>query len=168
MKPGSMRRFAFAAIVSLASIAAPSTSDALPKVGEGRPSARAVDADDRAVDIGAITGRPILVVYEDKESLVISAELPGLKREEVEISLDGDILTLRGERKFEKEFEQRKEGDGRKVHRVERSYGSFARSFQLPTNVDAEKAHAQLTDGVLTLRLPKKEVVKGRKIEVKG
>jgi HSP20 family protein len=111
---------------------------------------------------------PQVDVFEDKESLVISAELPGMKREEVQISLDGDILTLRGERKFDKDFEQRKEGDGRKVHRVERSYGSFARSFQLPTNVDADKAHAQLVDGVLTLRLPKKEVVKGRKIEVKG
>jgi HSP20 family protein len=111
---------------------------------------------------------PQVDVYEDKESLVINAELPGLKREEVEISLDGDILTLRGERKLEKESESRKEGDGKRYHRVERSYGSFVRSFQLPSNVDGEKAHAQLADGVLTLRLPKKEVVKGRKIEVKG
>jgi HSP20 family protein len=110
---------------------------------------------------------PQVDVYEDKESLVISAELPGLKREEVEIALDGDILTLRGERKLEKDSE-RKEGEGKRFHRVERSYGSFVRSFQLPSNVDGEKAHAQLTDGVLTLRLPKKEVIKGRKIEVKG
>jgi HSP20 family protein len=122
---------------------------------------------------------PQVDVYEEKEALVITAELPGLKREEVDISLDGDILTLRGERKLEKYFENngkekenesaRKESEGgRKFHRVERSYGTFVRSFQLPTNVDAEKAQAQLTDGVLTLRLPKKDVVKGRKIEVRN
>jgi HSP20 family protein len=103
---------------------------------------------------------PQIDVQEDKEALYITAELPGLKREEVDISLDGEILTLRGERKHEKE-------EGRKYHRVERSYGVFVRSFQLPSNVDTEKSTAKLADGVLTLRLPKKDVVKARKIEVK-
>ena len=122
---------------------------------------------------GSADFAPQVDVYEDKDALVITAELPGLKREQVEISLDGDILTLRGERKLEsrepaKEGEAKKEGEGRRFHRVERSYGSFVRSFQLPTNVEAEKAQAELADGVLTLRLPKKDVVKGRKIEVKA
>lgn len=110
---------------------------------------------------GAADFAPSVDVHEEKDALVITAELPGFKREQVEISLDGEILTLKGERKFEKE-----EKDGKKYHRVERSYGTFVRSFQLPSNVDADKASARLVDGVLTLHLPKKEVVKGRKIEV--
>jgi HSP20 family protein len=109
---------------------------------------------------GAADFAPSVDVHEDKEALVITAELPGFKRDQIEISLDGEILTLKGERKFEKEEKDKK------YHRVERSYGTFVRSFQLPSNVDADKASATLTDGVLTLRLPKKEVVKGRKIEV--
>jgi HSP20 family protein len=110
---------------------------------------------------GAADFAPSVDVHEEKDALVITAELPGFKREQVDISLDGEILTLKGERKFEKE-----EKDGKKYHRVERSYGTFVRSFQLPSNVDADKASAKLVDGVLTLHLPKKEVVKGRKIEV--
>ena len=110
---------------------------------------------------GAGDFAPAVDVHEDKESLVITAEVPGFKRDGIEISLDGEILTLKGERKFEKEQENRK------VHRVERSYGTFVRSFQLPSNVDADKAQANISDGVLTLRLPKKDVVKGRKIEVR-
>jgi HSP20 family protein len=109
---------------------------------------------------GAADFAPSVDVHEDKDALVITAELPGFKREQVEISLDGEILTLKGERKFEREEKDRK------YHRVERSYGTFVRSFQLPSNIDADKASAQLTDGVLTLRLPKKDIVKGRKIEV--
>ena len=109
---------------------------------------------------GAADFAPSVDVHEEKDALVITAELPGFKREQVEISLDGEILTLKGERRFEKEEKDKK------YHRVERSYGTFVRSFQLPSNVDADKASANLTDGVLTLRLPKKDVVKGRKIEV--
>lgn len=103
---------------------------------------------------------PAVDVAEDKDALVITAELPGFKREEIEISVDGEILTLRGERKFEKE-------EGRRYHRVERSYGTFVRAFQLPSNVDADNASAKLVDGVLTLHLPKKDLVRGRKIEVR-
>jgi HSP20 family protein len=109
---------------------------------------------------GAADFSPSVDVHEEKDALVITAELPGVRRDQIEISLDGEILTLKGERKFEKEEKDRK------YHRVERSYGMFVRSFQLPSNVDADKAAATLTDGVLTLKLPKKDVVKGRKIEV--
>ena len=105
---------------------------------------------------------PAIDIHEEKDALVVSAELPGVKREEIEISLDGDVLTLKGERKLEKD-EQTK-----KYHRVERSYGSFVRYFQLPTTVDAEKIEAKLADGVLTLRLPKKEALKPKKIELKA
>jgi HSP20 family protein len=105
---------------------------------------------------------PAVDVHEDAESLVLRAELPGVKREDVDISIDGNVLTFKGERKLEKEE------SGRKYHRIERSYGSFVRQFQLPTNVDATSVEAQLTEGVLTLKLPKKQELKARKIEVKS
>lgn len=105
---------------------------------------------------------PPVDVHEDAEALVLRAELPGVKREDVDISIDGNVLSLKGERKLEQEE------NTRKYHRVERSYGSFVRQFQLPTNVDATSVEAQLADGVLTLKLPKKQELKARKIEVKA
>ncbi|MDB4972763.1 MAG: hsp [Myxococcaceae bacterium] len=105
---------------------------------------------------------PAVDVQEDSESVSLSAELPGVKREDIEIQLDGNVLTLRGERKLEQREEQ-----GRRFHRVERSYGTFARQFHLPTNIDSTQIEAQLTDGVLTVRLPKKQEQKPRKIEVR-
>lgn len=104
---------------------------------------------------------PAVDVHEDEESLVVRAELPGVKREDIDIQVDGNVLTLKGERKLEAEQENRR------YHRIERSYGSFVRQFQVPTNIDATNIDAQLSDGVLTLRLPKKAELKARKIEVK-
>jgi HSP20 family protein len=105
---------------------------------------------------------PPVDVHEDGESLVLRAEVPGINRVDIEIGVDGNVLTLKGERKLEKE------DSGRKYHRIERSYGSFVRQFQLPTNVDSSAVDARLADGVLTLRLPKKQELKARKIEVKS
>lgn len=105
---------------------------------------------------------PPVDVFEDANALVLQAELAGVKREDVEISVDGNVLTLKGVRKLEPEKE------GRRYHRIERSYGSFVRQFQLPTNVDPTSIDAQLTDGILTLHLPKKDELKPRRIEVKG
>ena len=104
---------------------------------------------------------PAVDVHEDEESLVLRAELPGVKREDIDIQVDGNVLTLKGERKLESEQQNRR------YHRIERSYGSFVRQFQVPTNIDATNIDAQLADGVLTLRLPKKAELKARKIEVK-
>jgi len=105
---------------------------------------------------------PAVDVHEDEDALVLRAELPGVKREDIDIQVDGNVLTVKGERKIESEKE------GRRYHRIERSYGTFVRQFQLPTNVDANAIDAQLTDGILVLRLPKKAELKTRKIEVKG
>ncbi len=105
---------------------------------------------------------PAVDVHEDSESLILRAELPGVKREDVEVAIDGNVLTLKGERRLEKEE------NGRKYHRIERSYGKFVRQFQLPSNVDSTQVDASLSDGVLTLRLPKKQELKARKIEVKA
>ena len=106
---------------------------------------------------------PAVDVHEDGDAVSLSAELPGVKREDIEIQVDGNVLTLRGERKFESE-----QAEGRRFHRVERSYGTFSRQFHLSSNLDATKIDAQLVDGVLTVKLPKKQEQKPRKIEVRG
>ena len=104
---------------------------------------------------------PSVDVFEDKESLKIVAELPGLKPEDVKITLENSTLTLRGEKK------QVAEEKTERVHRYERSYGSFERSFSLPNTVDVEKVEAGFENGVLTITLPKAEKAKPREIAVK-
>ena len=105
---------------------------------------------------------PAVDVHEDAESLVLRAELPGVRKEDIDISVDANVLTLKGQRTMEKEEQ------GRRYHRVERAYGNFLRQFQLSSNIDSSKIDAQLTDGVLTLRLAKREELKPRKIDVKS
>ncbi|HTU57988.1 MAG TPA: Hsp20/alpha crystallin family protein, partial [Polyangiales bacterium] len=96
------------------------------------------------------------------ERLVLRAELPGVKREDIEVSIDANVLTLKGERKLEKEEQ------GRRYHRIERAYGTFVRQFQLPSNVDTTQIDAQLSEGILTVALNKKQELKPRKIDVKS
>jgi HSP20 family protein len=103
---------------------------------------------------------PVVDVAENPEALMIHAELPGLSKDDVEITLDNNVLTLKGERKFEKEVKEEN------YHRIERSYGSFSRSFTLPPNVKTEASEANFKDGVLTIRLPKVEEAKPRKITI--
>jgi HSP20 family protein len=104
---------------------------------------------------------PNVDIFENKEQLVIQAELPGMRSEEVDLSVENSVVTIRGERKFEK----KDEGDS--YHRIERAYGAFSRSFTLPQTVTAEGADATFRDGILTITLPKREETKARKIEVK-
>ena len=101
-------------------------------------------------------------IQDDKDALVFRVEIPGLKAEEVHIAVEKNVLTLRGERKLE-----RKEGEGG-YHRVERAYGTFARSFVLPDTADSEKIDANLEDGVLTLRVGKRPLEQPRRIAVKA
>ena len=103
---------------------------------------------------------PAVDIYEEKNAIVLTAELPGVKPEEIHVSVDKGVLTIRGERKMESEDKQ--EG----YHRVERSYGSFTRSFVLPDTVDAEHIEASCDAGVLSLRLPKKPAAQPRRISV--
>lgn len=107
--------------------------------------------------------RPATDVIETDKEIVLKAELPGVKKEDVSVELDGNALTIRGERKEEKEEK------GRKLHRVERFYGAFMRSFTLPESVDAKAIKAEMKDGVLEVHLPKTEAPerKPTKIEVK-
>lgn len=105
---------------------------------------------------------PRVDIYEDKDRLILEAELPGMKRDDFEISVENNVITLSGERKFEKKTE------GDNYHRVERSYGSFTRSFTLPQTVTADDATADFENGVLRVSLPKREETKARRIEVTG
>lgn len=105
---------------------------------------------------------PGVDIYENKDQIVLEAELPGMKREDFELTIENNVITLRGERKFEK----KEETDN--YHRVERAYGAFSRSFTLPQTVSGENATADFKNGVLRVTLPKREEVKARRIEVKG
>ena len=105
---------------------------------------------------------PRVDIFENKDHLVLEAELPGMNKDDFELSFENNVLTLKGERKFEKKTE------GENYHRVERSYGSFTRSFTLPQTVTAEGATAEFNDGILSVSLPKREDTKARKIEVSG
>lgn len=102
---------------------------------------------------------PAVDVFEDGDAIFVQAELPGLRLEDVTVNVENDVLTLSGERKSERE-----EGH----HVRERWYGAFARSFKLPRTIDVEKIDATLKDGVLTVKLPKRDSIKPRKIEVKS
>jgi HSP20 family protein len=107
--------------------------------------------------------RPATDVIETDKEIVLKAELPGVKKEDVSVEIEGDTLTIKGERKEEKEEK------GKKMHRVERFYGSFMRSFTLPENVDAKAIAAEMKDGVLEVHLPKTAAPerKATKVEVK-
>ncbi len=105
---------------------------------------------------------PSVDIYEDQNRLVLEADLPGLSRDDFELSVENNVITLKGERKFEKKVE------GDNYHRVERSYGAFSRSFTLPQTVTAEGATADFENGILRVSLPKREETKARKIEISG
>jgi len=103
---------------------------------------------------------PTVDVAETDENIVVTAELPGVKQNDVEISVINDVLTLKGEKKEEKEIKKEN------YHRIERSYGSFQRSITLPTGVQADKAKATYKDGVLTVTIPKVEEAKPKSIKI--
>jgi HSP20 family protein len=114
-------------------------------------------------DGGSLVGQwvPPVDVFEDKDAVQIIAELPGVKPEDVKISLENNVLTVRGEKR------QTAEGNTDRVHRYERYYGVFERAFTVPSTVDADHIKAGYDLGVLTVRLPKIERAKPRQIEVK-
>ena len=103
---------------------------------------------------------PLVDITEDDKEYIIKTELPEVKKEDVKVAVENGLLTIVGERKFEKEENQ-------KYHRVERAYGRFVRSFIVPDAVDADKVSAEFKDGVLKVHLPKSEKTKPKQIEVK-
>jgi HSP20 family protein len=104
---------------------------------------------------------PAVNVREDDSNFYIEAELPGMSKEDIDLEIEQNSLCIKGDRKFEKKEE------GENYHFVERSYGSFYRSFTLPSNVDAEAISAEYKDGVLQVTVPKKEEVKPKKVDIK-
>jgi len=104
---------------------------------------------------------PPVDIFETDNDLVLKADVPNVKMSDIDIQLENGTLTLKGERKFEKDE------NNRGFHRIERAYGSFVRYFTLPPDtVDAEKVHAAYSEGVLTITLPKKEIAKPKAIKV--
>ncbi len=104
---------------------------------------------------------PAVDVVEHDDSFVIEAELPGMNKDDIKISVTNDVLTIRGEKKIEKEDKKKN------YHRMERSYGSFSRTFALPGNVKADKVDAEFKNGILTVTVPKSEEAKPKQIDVK-
>src|SRR5262245_28334107 len=112
--------------------------------------------------IGRGAWNPSVDIYENKDQIVLEAELPRMKQEDFDLSVENNVITLKGERRFEKT------DDADNYHRVERSYGSFTRSFTLPQSVSGEGATAEYNNGVLRVTLPKREETKSLRIEIKG
>ena len=114
-------------------------------------------------ELSTRTWAPPVDIFENADNIVLKAELPGIDPKDVEIRVEDNTLYLKGERKFEQEVKEEH------YHRVERSYGSFARSFSLPNSIDADKVVADYKDGLLTLTMPKREEAKPKtiKIEIK-
>jgi len=104
---------------------------------------------------------PATDIVEHEDNLVVNVELPGMRKEDVKITMQDNTLMIRGEKKEERESK------GSSYHRVERSYGSFQRSFALPSTVKAESIEAMFKDGILSVTLPKSEEAKPKQIDVK-
>ena len=105
---------------------------------------------------------PPVDIFERQDQLVIRAEIPGVKMEDVDVRIENGVLTLQGERKQETEVKEEN------AYRMERIYGMFTRSFSLPTTVDAAKITATYKDGVLEVTVPKVETAKPKKVEIKA
>jgi len=120
-----------------------------------------VSTGDKKEAITVAEWSPLVDISEDEKEYVIKAEVPEMKKEEIKINVQDDVLAISGERKYEKEEKSKK------YHRVERAYGSFMRSFVLPEDADGSKVNAEYKDGVLKVHLPKSEKAKPKAIEVK-
>jgi len=103
---------------------------------------------------------PPVDVYEDEHSLRLKLEVPGIDEKDLDVRIENNVLTVKGERKFEKEEKEEN------FHRIERRYGSFVRSFTLPNTIDSEKVSAEYKNGVLALQLAKKAEAKPKQIKV--
>jgi HSP20 family protein len=125
----------------------------------GRTTMRHGDGEEESIT--APEWAPLVDIIEDNKEYLVKAELPEVKKEDVHVSVENGTLTIRGERKYEKEQKDKR------YHRLERGYGSFVRSFVLPDIADAAKVSAEFKDGVLRIHLPKTEMARSRHVEVK-
>jgi HSP20 family protein len=111
-------------------------------------------------DFATSSWAPAVDIYETENEVVLTAEIPGVDEKDIEIKVEDSTLTLKGERKFEKETKEEN------YHRIERAYGSFFRSFTLPAYVDQDKIEAEHENGVLKIRMPKKAELKPKKVKI--
>jgi HSP20 family protein len=125
----------------------------------GRAPVRKDGSKDEAMTVAEWA--PLVDIMEDENEYLIKVELPEVKKEDVKVTVQNNILTITGKRMSEKEE------NGKKWHRVERAYGSFARSFTLSEDADGEKVFAEFKNGVLSVHLPKSEKAKPKSIDVK-
>jgi len=112
--------------------------------------------------LSTTTRSPSVDIFENDNEVVMKAEMPGMNAKDIEVRLENNVLTLKGERHFEKEAKEEN------YHRIEREYGSFTRSFALPRAVNGDKVSAEYKDGVLKIVLPKKEETKPKAIKVEA
>lgn len=103
---------------------------------------------------------PAVDIFETEGEIIVKAEVPGMERKDITLHLENNVLTLKGERRFEKETKDEN------YHRIERSYGGFSRAFAIPATVDEEKIRAEYKDGVLKIVLPKKDQAKPKQIRI--
>jgi HSP20 family protein len=125
----------------------------------GRRPQRREDSEKESITVAEWA--PLVDVTEDDKEYLIKAELPEIKKEEIKVTVENGVLVLSGERKFEKEEK------GRKYHRIERAYGSFVRSFDLPDDADVDKVNAEFKDGMLQVHIAKSESARPKRIDVK-
>lgn len=111
-------------------------------------------------DLAATAWAPPVDIFETEDKVVLKAEFPGLKKEDIEIQVRDNTLTLKGEKKFEKEVKEES------YHRVERAYGSFQRSFTLPSTIKQDGIEASFKDGILEISLPKAEEAKPKQVKI--
>ncbi len=111
-------------------------------------------------DLVSSSWTPTVDIFETENELVLSAEVPGINEKDIEIKIEDNTLTLRGERKFEKETKEEN------YHRIERAYGSFLRSFSLPLYINQDNIKAEHLNGVLKIIMPKKPELKPRKVKI--
>ena len=121
-------------------------------------SMRGIRPEENALSSGIWS--PPVDIYETEGDVILKAELPEVNQKDIDIQVENNTLTLKGERRFEKETKKEN------FHRIERAYGTFTRSFTLPNAIDQEKIHADYKDGVLKITMPKREETKAKQIKV--
>lgn len=124
----------------------------------GRRPHRQENGDKESITVAAWA--PLVDITEDDKEYVVTAELPDVKKDEIKVTVENGMLVISGERKLEKEEK------GKKYHRIERSYGSFLRTFSLPDDADADKVNAQFKDGLLKVHITKSETARPKLITV--
>lgn len=125
-----------------------------------RQLSRLLDDNENPIKKEAGQWMPSVDIRETEEAIVVEAELPGIDKKDVSLEVKDGVLTIAGERRYEKDVKEEN------VHRIERSYGSFTRSFSLPRNIDPEKVEASMKDGILEVRMAKRESAKARSVTI--